>query len=79
MSRIKAMFLIKIKALEGVPKFSCSGNLMIPRVKYCWRWRSVSKGMFCALQLVGSDRVQDLLCQQQTQQKQTTKEKVMKD
>lgn len=48
MSRIKAMFLIKIKALEGVPKFSCDGNLMRSRVKYSWRWKLVSKGMFCA-------------------------------
>lgn len=29
-SRIKDMFLIKLKALEGVPKFSCGGNLMRP-------------------------------------------------
>lgn len=42
------MLLIKIRAREGVPKVSCGGNLMRPRVRYSWRWGSVSKGKFCA-------------------------------
>lgn len=43
MSGIKIMCLIKTKAMEGVPRFSCSEDLRRPRVRQCWSW-GVSQG-----------------------------------